>query len=197
VAGDKPAEFDAVAAAKELEDSLGDLGTATDAEQYDSILEDEIEQLTALVAKKDEELRKANERADQAHAEIEAVQRRAAGASAKDLEQRTRKLLESFLSVVDNLDRAIAAAKTHTQVGELVAGVELVRRQLLASFEKFGVKHAPARGEPFDPNRHEAIAVVPVTDPAQDGKVIDVMQEGYVIGDETLRPAGVAVGKRA
>ncbi len=43
--------------------------------------------------------------------------------------------------------------------------------------------------------RHEAIALVPVTDPAKDGTVIDVMREGYLIGDETLRPAGVAVGK--
>jgi molecular chaperone GrpE (heat shock protein) len=41
------------------------------------------------------------------------------------------------------------------------------------------------------------VAVVPVTDPAQDGTVVDVMQEGYVIGDDTLRPAGVAVGKRS
>ena len=51
------------------------------------------------------------------------------------------------------------------------------------------------RGERFDPQRHEAIALVPVTDPAQDGQVIDVMREGYLIGDEVLRPAAVAVGK--
>jgi molecular chaperone GrpE len=191
VAGDREPEFDAVAAAAEL----GDLGGMTD--EYTQTLENEIEQLTALVAKKDEELRAANQRADQAHAEIEAVQRRIASSSAKELEQKTRKLLAGFLPVVDNLDRAIAAAKAHSQVAELLAGIELVRRQLLSSFEAFGVKHAPARGERFDPNRHEAIAVVPVKDPAQDGMVLDVMQEGYVIGDDTLRPAGVAVGKRS
>jgi molecular chaperone GrpE len=189
VAGDPEPEFDAVAAAAELGD-LGDMG-----DEYTQTLENEIEQLTALVAKKDEELRAANQRADQAHAEIEAVQRRVSGSSSKELEQRTRKLLAGFLPVVDNLDRAIAAAKAHSNVAELLAGIELVRRQLLTSFEAFGVKHAPAKGLPFDPNRHEAIAVVPV-DQAQDGLVIDVMQEGYVIGDDTLRPAGVAVGKR-
>jgi molecular chaperone GrpE len=193
-----PTEFDAVAAAQELEDSLGDVGTTDDAtnEPYVSILETEIEQLTALVAKKDEELRLANQRADQAHAEIEAVQRRVASSSAKDLEQRTRKLLASFLPVVDNLDRAIAAAKTNPHGAALLEGIELVRREVFASLATFGVKHAPALGELFDPNRHEAIAVVPVTDPAQDGRVIDVMREGYLIGDDTLRPAGVAVGKR-
>ncbi len=192
-----PTEFDAVAAAKELDD-LGDLsspGTERGDGGYESILENEIEQLTALIAKKDVELTKANERADQAHAEIEAVQRRVAASSVKELAQRTRKLLESFLPVVDNMDRAIAAAKTQAQAEDLLAGIELVRREILTRLAEFGVVHAPALGERFDPNRHEAIAAVPVTDPAQVGRVIDVMREGYLIGDETLRPAGVAVGK--
>lgn len=194
----EPPEFDAVAAAKELEDELGELGTAAAGgeQEYVAILEGEIEQLTALVAEKDKQLAAANARADQAHAEIEAVQRRVENASAKELEQRTRKLLASFLSVVDNLDRAITAAKAHAQDADLLSGIELVRREVLASLGSFGVKHVPALGEPFDPNRHEAIAVVPVNDLAQDGRVIDVVREGYVIGDDTLRPAGVAVGKR-
>ena len=61
---------------------------------------------------------------------------------------------------------------------------------------QLGVTHAPALGQKFDPVRHEALAMVPVADPALDGRVIDVMREGYLIGDDTLRPAGVAVGKR-
>ena len=79
----------------------------------------------------------------------------------------------------------------------MVVGLELVRRSMLASLERFGVTAVPALGAPFDPHRHEAIALVPVTDPAQDGHVIDVMREGYEIGGVTLRAASVAVGKRA
>lgn len=190
-------DFDAVAAAKELEDELGDLGGAPSDDEYGAELEREIETLQSELAKKDAELTKANARADQANAEIEAVQRRVAGASAKELEQRTKRLLESFLPVIDNLDRAIAAAKAHATGKDLVEGVELVRREMLSSLGKHGVAHVPARGEKFDPNRHEAIAVVPVTDAAQDGVVLDVMREGYSIGEGTLRPAGVAVGKLA
>lgn len=193
---DPSSEFDAVTAAKELEDSLGEPATGSEPAAYVAILENEIEQLTALVAQKEEQVRAANQRADQAYAEIEAVQRRVATSSTKEIEQRTRKLLASFLPVVDNLDRAIAAAKAHSQTAELLAGIELVRRELLTSFATFGVKHAPALGEPFDPNRHEALAVVSTTNLAQDGRVIEVMREGYVIGEDTLRPAGVAVGKR-
>lgn len=192
---DDPSDFDAVAAAKELDDLLA--GSTTKDDTYVASLESEIEELNALVAKKDAELAKANARADQAHAEIEAAGKRLASASAKELEQRTRKLLESFLPVIDDLDRAIAAAKPSVDSADVVEGLGLVRRGVLTRLGQFGVTHAPALGEKFDPQRHEAIAMVPVTDPAQDGRVIDVVREGYLIGDDTLRPAGVAVGKKA
>ena len=187
-------DFDAVAAAKELDELLASPSTKDDT--YTACLETDIEELNALLAKKDAELAKANERADQAHAEIEAAGRRLAAASQKELEQRTRKLLESFLPVIDDLDRAIAAAKPNADAADVVEGLGLVRRGLLTRLGQFGVTHVPALGEKFDPLRHEAMAMVPVSDPAQDGRVIDVMREGYLIGDDTLRPAGVAVGKR-
>jgi molecular chaperone GrpE len=184
-------EFDAVAAAKELDDSLaepGDGGAPSD--PYIASLESDIEELNGL-------LQRANERADQAQAETAAAAKRLAIASAKELEQRTRRLLESFLPVVDDLDRGIAAARNHVESADVVTGLELVRRSLLTRLGQLGVTHAPALGEVFDPQRHDAMAVVPVTDPAQDGRVIDVMREGYLIGEDTLRPAGVAVGKRS
>jgi len=185
-------EFDAVAAAKELDEMLGSdsSSSAGASDEYVAGLEDEIEALMATIATKDAELAKANARADAAHAEIEAAGKRLASSSNKELEQRTRRVLESFLPVVDDLDRALAASPPGAR-----EGIELVRRSMLTRLSQFGVIHAAARGEIFDPNRHEAIALVPVTDATQDGRVIDVMREGYLIGDETLRPAGVAVGK--
>jgi molecular chaperone GrpE len=193
-----PSDFDAVAAAKELDELLGTPSTSVEGvgDDYTASLETDIEQLNALVAKKEAELVAANKRADQAHAEIEAATRRIETASGKELARRTRNLLEGFLSVIDDLDRAIAAAKQQAESADVVEGLGLVRRSMLTKMGQFGVTHAPAQGEKFDPQRHEAIALVPVTDPAQDGRVIDVMREGYLIGDETLRPAGVAVGKR-
>src|SRR3569623_1026885 len=188
-----PSDFDAVAAAKELEDILGDSSAPTDEVTR---LESELLEVTALRARLEAELKAATARADHAHAEIEAAGRRLAAASQKELDQRTRKLLESFLPVVDDIDRAITAAKQHASSQDVAEGLALVRRGLLTRLGSFGVVHAPALGEKFDPQRHEALALVPVKDPAQDGRVIDVMREGYLIGDDTLRPAGVAVGKR-
>jgi len=188
--------FDAVAAAKELDDLLAQPSSSSANDDYIAGLEAEIEALNAEIAKKDVLLARANERADHAHAEIEAAGKRLAAASAKELEQRTRRLLDSFLPVVDDLDRAITAAKKHVDSADVAEGLDLVRRSLLARLGQFGVRHDPALGEPFDPRRHEAMALVPVNDPAQDGRVVGVMREGYLIGDDTLRPAGVAVGRR-
>jgi molecular chaperone GrpE len=188
-------DFDAVAAAKELDDLLGEQ-PAGQHDEYIASLEAEIEAMTVDLAKKEAELQRANQRAEQAHAEIEAAGKRIANASSKELAQRTRKMLETFLPVVDDLDRGIAAAKQHAESADVGQGLELVKRSLLSRLGQFGVTHVPALGEVFDPARHEAIALVPVTDPAQDGRVIDVMREGYAIGDEVLRAAGVAVGKR-
>ncbi len=192
--------FDAVAAAKELDDLLANAGAnepLTDGGEYIAALEEDLEEVQAVLAKKELELAQANQRADQAHAEIEAAGKRLENAAAKELERRARNLLESFLPVVDDLDRGIAAARKHAESQDVVVGLELVRRSMMSSLERFGVTHVPALGAAFDPRRHEAIALVPVSDPAQDGHVIDVMREGYELGGTTLRAASVAVGKRA
>ncbi len=193
------AEFDAVAAAAELEEALGE-GAATpgagdQADGYVTMLETEIEQLHVLLGQKDELLRRANERADHAHEEIAAARRRLAADSDRELEQRTRTLLRGFLDVVDDLDRAIEATRKLEGDPEVVAGIELVRRELLAHLGQLGVSNVPAFGQPFDPRRHEAMALVPVTDPDQDGRVVGVLREGYSIVEDSLRAAGVAVGK--
>ncbi len=197
---DSDQEFDAVAAVAELDEALGE-DTATPAgegaDRYVAMLEAEIAQLNALLAQKDQLLERAGARADQAHAEIEAARRRLAAESERELEQRTRTLLGGFLDVMDDLDRAIAATRTLEHNPEVLAGIELVRRELLAHLGRLGVAHVPALGEPFDARHHEAMAVVPVTDAAQDGRVVGVLREGYSVGEDTLRPAGVAVGKRA
>jgi len=117
--------------------------------------------------------------------------------SAREVERAKRGVLAELLEVLDNLDRAITAARESASASDpLLKGVELVRDQFLAKLGAFGVTRVPARGEPFDARRHEAITTAPVSDPLQDGLVIDVVREGYAMGDELLRPASVVVGKK-
>jgi molecular chaperone GrpE len=116
---------------------------------------------------------------------------------AKDAERSRREVFVSLLEVVDNLDRAIDAARAAgTAAGDpLLQGVDMVRQQFLGKLEGFGVKRIASENQPFDPLLHEAVTTIPVPDAAADGRVLGVVAHGYRIGDDVLRPAMVAVGK--
>jgi len=135
----------------------------------------------------------------QASQEFEDARARMRKELAKDAERNRRDVLVSLLDVVDNLDRAIDAAKKAgtSPADPLLQGVEMVQQQFLAKMDGFGVKRIDALGAPFDPLLHEAVTSVPAADEASDGRVLGVITHGYRIGDEILRPALVAVGKTA
>ena len=101
------------------------------------------------------------------------------------VEQATGNVLGALLPVLDDLDRA----RDH---GDLVGPFSAVADQLTAALTKFGLTVFGAKGEPFDPTRHEAVAHLTsaeVTEPT----CIDVMRRGYLLGERLLRPALVAV----
>ncbi len=105
---------------------------------------------------------------------------------------------KDLLSAVDNLRRALDAVPeaevTDARTRSLLDGVAVTERELLAAFERHGVKRIDPKGERFDHNFHQAIfeAERPGT-PA--GTVIEVLQPGYVLHDRLLRPAMVGVAK--
>jgi molecular chaperone GrpE len=129
--------------------------------------------------------------------EFEQVKTRIRRDVAKEVERGKRAVLVDLLDVVDNLDRAIAAALSGSEANDaatrIVKGVELVRDQFLGKLNALGVTRVEALNQPFDATRHEAVTTTPV-EPARDGLVVAVMKEGYAIGDEVLRPASVVVG---
>ena len=143
----------------------------------------------------------------QASQEFEDARARMRKELAKDAERSRRDVLVSLLEVVDNLDRAIDAAKKAPRPGSgqagreaedpLLQGVEMVQQQFLAKMDGFGVKRIDALGAVFDPLLHEAVTTVPALDEASDGRIVGVITHGYRIGDEVLRPALVAVGQAA
>jgi molecular chaperone GrpE len=104
--------------------------------------------------------------------------------------------LREMLPVIDNLERAMAAAggAEATNGHSIIEGVRLVLRQFAQALERCGVSPVAAHGELFDPTRHEAVSQVE-TDQAPPGTVVDVLQTGYRIGDRLLRPALVVVAK--
>ena len=152
-----------------------------------------VQELEARVAAKDEELRATVARYREANAEFEQARARLRREVANEVQRGTRAVLADLLDVVDNLDRAIEAARAAGSDPALLQGVELVRAQFLAKLDGHGVRLIEPAGQPFDPSCHEAAATVPVADPAQDGIVVGVIRRGYAIRDDVLRPAVVAV----
>jgi len=156
-----------------------------------------VQELEARVAAKDEELRTTLTRYREANAEFEQARARMRRDVAKEVERGAKAVLADLLDVVDNLDRAIEAARSAGSDPVLLQGVEMVRAQFLAKLDGHGVRRIDAAGRPFDPACHEAAATVPVADPSQDGLVVGVIRQGYAIRDEVLRPAVVAVASFA
>jgi molecular chaperone GrpE len=156
-----------------------------------------VEELERQLAEKNKVLQEYISGYKDASREFDAVKARIRRDVVKDVERGKRAILAELLDVVDNLDRAIDAARRSGESGVLLQGVEMVRDQFLARLEGFGVRRMAPAGRPFDPARHEAASLVPVTDAAQDNTVLGVIREGYEVADEVLRPALVAVGQLA
>jgi molecular chaperone GrpE len=103
-------------------------------------------------------------------------------------------ILKRYLGIVDDLERAL---KNRPQDGDGAAwaeGIELIYRKLLSILESEGIQPMEAEGQPFDPNLHEAI-MSEESDEHESGQIIEVLQQGYMLGDKVLRPAMVRVAR--
>jgi molecular chaperone GrpE len=154
-----------------------------------------VEDLERQLAEKDQLAQEYIGKYRQAAAEFEESRLRLRREITKDIERGRREILADLLDVVDNLDRAIDAARTSPSPDALLQGVEMVQRQFLAKLEALGVKRIDVAGAAFDPAVHEAVTSVPAASAEQDGRVVGVVRHGYTIGGDVLRPASVAVGK--
>jgi molecular chaperone GrpE len=134
-------------------------------------------------------------------AEAENVRRRAEKERADASQYAVTKFARDMLGIADNFARALAAvpadirAAADPQVKAVLDGIEATDRQLLQTLERYGVKPVDTSDGKFDPNLHQAIAEVPGNGkPA--GAIVDVVQQGYTIGERLLRPAMVTVAKK-
>jgi len=153
-----------------------------------------IEELETRLSAKDQELQDLLAKYRSASDEFEQSRARLRKEVVKDVERGRRAMLVSFLEVLDNLDRALESAPGRDDE-PLVQGVSLVRQQFLQTLAGFGVERIDPIGQPFDPARHEAVSTVAAGDGAADGQGCGVIKPGYVMADEGLRPAMVAVAR--
>jgi molecular chaperone GrpE len=154
----------------------------------------EVENLRHELAAKELEAKNNYDRFLRQVAELENFKKR----SAREREDISRFANEAFikdlLSVVDNLERAVAHASGGGNGKPIVEGVEMVLKGLLDVLSKHGVTQISAVGQPFDPTKHEAMAQVE-SDAHEPNCVVEELHKGYVLRDRLLRPALVSVAK--
>ncbi len=127
-----------------------------------------------------------------ARAELDNVQKRHARERTERAKYASEGIARDLLAVIDDLERAVEHASEAE--GGLAEGVSLVLKALVTSLATHGVTRIQAVGQPFDPNAHEAIAMVESADVAPD-HVIEEHRAGYMLKDRLLRPAMVVVAK--
>jgi molecular chaperone GrpE len=123
-------------------------------------------------------------------AEFDNYRKRTAREQLELTSRAAQRLVNELLPVLDDLERALAAAEEHEEA-KLEDGVRLVHRSLVDALQKEGLAEIETDGA-FDPNVHEALLSQP-DDEKEPGQIVDVLQKGYRLGDRVLRPARVIV----
>jgi molecular chaperone GrpE len=127
-------------------------------------------------------------------AELENVRKQNAQRVQKASRDGMRRVAGELLPALDDFERALAHAEAEEGDSEhhLTAGIRLVQQKMIDALRRAGIEPYSPKGELFDPHLHEAVAQQPA-DGAEPGIVLEVVQNGYRLGDDVLRPARVVV----
>jgi molecular chaperone GrpE len=158
--------------------------------------EGELARLREALEAKSREADAARDRYMRTVAEFDNARKRAVREREELIRGANEGLIRELLPVLDNLERALQAARDDAGAAAVTAGVELIQRELLRVLEKFGVTAFTSVGTPFDPERHEAVARVPAAG-RPEMTVVGETARGYLLNGRVLRPAMVTVAMNA
>lgn len=106
-----------------------------------------------------------------------------------------KEVIKDILPVLDDIDRALEAARGVEDIESVRTGTELIAQKLRSVMTARGLKEIEAVGSRLDTDFHEAVAKTPVADTENKGKIVDVVQKGYTLKDNVIRHAKVVVGE--
>ncbi len=141
------------------------------------------------------ELSEAKDKYLRLAAEFENYKRRTSRERIELIQTAGRDTIQSLLDVLDDSDRAAKNLDATEDVAQIKEGVMLVFNKLKTTLQAKGLKSMEAQSAEFDPELHEAITEIPVSDPAMSGKVVEVIIPGYYLNEKLIRHAKVIVGK--
>lgn len=148
--------------------------------------------LADLKARHEEELAQLKEQMLRERADVDNMRKRMQRDAEHARRYANEKVLEDLLEIIDNLERGLGVETS--DVDALRAGVQLTLKELLRTADKHGLQVIDPTGKAFNPELHEAMAVVDTAEQAPD-TVVAVLQKGYALNDRLLRPALVSVAR--
>lgn len=187
------------------DESLNDINIEdADAEVFDVEPDDdnagevpagELENLRNLLKTKEEEVAKEKKEYMFLMAEFDNFRKRTIRERADLIKTAAEKALQGLLPVVDDFERGLEVAKGNSDADAIVEGMQLIYNKLIKYLADNGVKPMATDGQDFDPEFHDAVAMVPADDETPSGKIKDTVQKGYTINDKVMRHAKVVVAQ--
>ena len=153
-----------------------------------------LEELTRRCEVLEKEKDELDERVLRIHAEADNFKKRLTKEKEEFQKYSNEKIVKELLPVIDNLERAVDHAAEARESGSLLEGIEITLNLFRQVLEKIGVSHISAIGEPFDPEKHEAVQQIESGDYGPN-IVVSEFQKGYMLHERLIRPAMVAVSK--
>ena len=129
------------------------------------------------------------------YSEFDNFRRRTAKERLDLLRNASEEILLELLPILDDFERASKAMTDSDDIKSIRQGLELVHHKFKTTLENKGLKKFDVIGKAFDPDFHEAVTKIPAPKKKLKGKVVDVIEEGYMINDKVLRYAKVVVGE--
>ena len=154
----------------------------------------EIEELKKRLEEKEKEAKENFDRFLRTAADFENYKKRAAREKEDWTKFSNEDLIKSILPFIDNLERAVNHAEKVADTSVLMEGIKLTLQQIQQALNRFGLTSFVSVGQPFDPQRHEAMLVVE-TDQHEPNRVVEEFQRGYLLNERLLRPATVSVSR--
>jgi len=171
--------------------SAGAENQAAGADAATAVFED-LEALRERVAGLEQERDDFRNLLQRTRAEFENYQKRSQRDSAQERRYAHGALALDILPILDNFERAVAAAKQAGESGPLVQGVSLIQNQVMDALKRNGITRIEAQGQPFDPNMHQAVMQQPSAEQPPN-TVLKILEQGFMLHDRVLRPASVVV----
>lgn len=167
-------------------------GEPTEAVRGEDIPIDDAAELARQLKEKTQEAESQYHRLLRFQADFDNFKKRVEKEKAEYVKYANQELIEKLLTVVDDLERALASASDDAAGEPLLEGIKLIESKLKDILDKAGLQEVQALGQQFDPHYHEAVMTAPARE-GEDNTVTQELQKGYLLSGKVIRPARVVV----